>query len=94
MLAGLPKQWNAQHENIHLICASNKVPMLQMAQPIVEELLLLQEGIEMYDACLQRNVLVLAAVLAFMGDNPRTSEILGHLLGSLNKFCRQCMVCI
>ena len=50
ILAGLPKQCNAQHENIHLICASNKVPVLQMAQPIVEELLLLQEGIEMYDA--------------------------------------------
>ena len=92
MLAGLPKQCNAQHENIHLICASNKVPVLQMAQPIVEELLLLQEGIEMYDAHLQKDVLVIAPVLAFMGDNPRASEILGHLLGSPNKFCRQCMV--
>ena len=49
MLAGLPKQCNVQHENIHLICASNKVSVLQMVQPIVEELLL-QEGIEMYDA--------------------------------------------
>ena len=93
MLAGLPKQCNAQHENIHLICASNKVPVLQMAQPIVEELLLLQEGIEMYDAYLQQNVLVPAPVLAFMGDNPRASEILGHMLGSPNKFCQQCMVC-
>ena len=90
MLAGLPKQCNAQH-NIHLICASNKVPVLQMAQPIVE-LLLLQEGIEMYDAHLQQDVFVIAPVLAFMGDNPRASEVLGHLLGSSNKFCRQCMV--
>ena len=64
MLAGVPNQCNAQHENIHLICASNKVPpVLQMAQPIVEELLLLQEGIEMYDAHLQQDVLVIAPVL-------------------------------
>ena len=65
-----------------------------MAQTIVEELLLLQEGIEMYDAYLLQNVLVIAPVLALMGDNPRASEILGHLLGSPNKFFRQCMVYI
>jgi hypothetical protein len=48
----------------------------------------------MYDAHLKQDILILAPVLAFMGDNPRASEILGHLLGSPNKFCQQCMVCI
>ena len=45
----------------------------------------------MFDACLQ-DVLVIAPVLAVMGDNPRASEVAGHLTGSPNKFCRQCMV--
>ena len=92
MLAGLPKALNAQHENIHLMSASNKVPVLQMVKPIVEDLLVLQEGIFMFDAYLQQNVLVVAPVLALMGDNPRASEIAGHLTGNPNKFCRQCMV--
>ena len=87
MLAGLPKELNAQHENIHLMSASNKVPVLQMVKPIVEDLLVLQEGIFMFDAYSQEDVLVVAPVLAVMGDNPRASEIAGHLTGNPNKFC-------
>ena len=34
MLAGLPKELNAQHESIHLMSASNKMPVMQM---IVED---------------------------------------------------------
>ena len=34
MLAGLPNELNAQHQNIHLMSASNKMPVLQM---IVED---------------------------------------------------------
>lgn len=92
MLAGLPKEFNAQHENIHLMSASNKVSVLQMARPIVEYLLVLQNGTFMFDAYLKQEVLVVAPVLAVMGDNPRASEIAGHLTGNPNKFCRQCMV--
>ena len=92
MLAGLPKEFNAQHENIHLMSALNKVPVLQMAIPIVQYLLVLQNGTFMFDAYLQQEVLVVAPVLAVMGDNPRASEIVGHLTGNPNKFCRQCMV--
>jgi hypothetical protein len=92
MLAGLPKELNAQHENIHLMAASNKVPVLEMVKPLVDDLLVLQEGTFMFDAYLQEDVLVVAPVLAVMGDNPRASEIAGHLTGNPNKFCRQCMV--
>ena len=35
---------------------------------------------------------MIAPVLAFMGDNPRASEVVGHMTGYPNKFCRQCMV--
>ena len=56
MLAGLSKQQNAQHENNHLMCALNKVPVLEMVKPIVDDLLTLEKGIVMYDAHLQRCV--------------------------------------
>ena len=92
MLAGLPKALHAQRENIHLMSASNKVPVLQMINATVEDLLVLQEGIFMFNAYLQQEVLVIAPVLAVMGDNPRALETARHLTGNPNKFCGQCMV--
>ena len=56
-----------------------------MVKPIVDDLLVLQEGTFMFDGYLQ-DVLVVAPVLAVMGDNPRPSEIAGHLTGNPNKF--------
>ena len=64
---------HAQHENIHLMSASNEVPVLEMVKRIVDDLLVLQEGTFMFDAYLQ-DVLVTAPVLAVMGDNPTTQE--------------------
>ena len=92
LLAGLPKTLNAQLENIHLMCASNRVSALEQVKPIVEDLLLLQEGIVMFDALWNQDVLVLAPVIACLCDNPRASEIVGHLRGNPNSFCRQCLV--
>ena len=43
LLAGLPRKSNSQLENIHCICASNKVNCLQMAGPIVNDLRKLEE---------------------------------------------------
>ena len=40
-----------QFENTHLTCASNKVPPLEMAVPMVDDLMVLQYiGVEMFDA--------------------------------------------
>lgn len=46
----------------------------------------------MYDAHLQTNVLVVAPILLMLADNPRHSELLNHLGGRANKYCRMCMV--
>ena len=92
ILAGLPRHLNAQLENIHLMCASNRVFALEQVKPIVEELLLLQDGMVMFDTLWNQEVLVLAPVLACLCDNPRASEIVGHLRGNPNSFCRQCLV--
>ena len=49
MLAGLPRAENSKAENIHLIAASNQVTAMDMAEAIVTDLKLLEEGVVMFD---------------------------------------------
>ena len=70
-LAGLPRKVNAQMPNIHFLTCLDSVGVLDMAEPIVEELLHLeQEGTVVYDAYLESNVLVVAPILCAIVDNP------------------------
>ena len=62
LLAGLPKHENAKLRNIHFLTCSNRASVLEMAAPIASNLQKLEEGVEMYDAFLQRNVLVRRAL--------------------------------
>ena len=50
------------------------------------------EGIVVYDAHLQRELLLVAPVEAVLGGNPRASEVMSLMGSSANKFCRMCMV--
>ena len=93
LLAGLPHSHNSQLGNIHFICCSDRVSVLDMAEPIVEQLLDLErDGTVLYHAHLDCQVLVVAPVLCILADNPRASEVVNHLRGSPVKFCRMCMV--
>ena len=51
------------------------------------------DGIEVYDAYLNEQVLVIAPLLCIICDNPQASKLVNHLGGSANKYCRFCMVC-
>ena len=92
LCAGLPHHENAKLHNIHFMTCSNQVSVLSMADAVVPDFLRLEKGIEMYDAHLKRDVLVVAPVLIFIGDNPRHSELLNHRGGRANKYCRMCLV--
>ena len=93
LLAGLPRETNSQLTNIHFLSWSDKVSVLEMAEPITNELVHLErEGTEVYDAHLQCNVLVMAPVLCAICDNPRASEMVNHMKGASIKFCRICNV--
>ena len=93
LLAGLPKTTNHQLENIHFICASNRVDCLKMAEPVVDDLFLLEKkGIVMYDAHLASDVLVVAPVFCGIADNPRALDMASHGGTSARKFCRICEV--
>ena len=77
------------------IFSSNKVSAIEMAAPMVEELLHLQnEGMVVYDAYFKCDVIVVPSVLCILSDNPRASEICNHLGSSASLFCRVCMVCL
>ena len=78
MFAGLPKHENHHLENIHFLCASNNVTSLEMAQPIMNDLLKLEEeGLVTCDAYLREEVLVVAPIICLICDNPRASNHLG-----------------
>lgn len=92
-LAGLPEKEKSKLHNIHLMTCSNKCSVLEMAQPLVDNLLRLElDGVVSYDVSLDMEVLVIAPVLCVLGDNPRHSEIMSHSGSSAKMFCRMCMV--
>ena len=94
LLAGLPHEENAHIHNIHFITCSNQASATDIMGPVIDDLKRLKEGIPMFDAYLQQEVLVVAPVMAFLCDNPRHSELLGHAGGRARKYCRMCMVCV
>lgn len=65
---------------------------LDLAEPLVDNLLKLEEGITMYDAHLGAYVLVMAPVVLIIADNPMSSDLCNHLGSTANKFCRMCLV--
>ena len=92
-IAGLPKALNTDLRNLHLITCSNEVSPLELAEGFISDLVRLEtEGIAVYDAHLECEVLLIAPVLAILGDNPRALEVVSHMGSSANKFCRMCMV--
>ena len=85
---------NTDLQNIHFVCCSHEVGCLELAEGFVQDLLKLEsEGIVVYDAHLKTNVLLLAPVIAVIGDNYRASEVVSQMGSSANRFCRMCMVC-
>ena len=63
-LAGLPKKENGKLHNIHFVCCSNKVSVVDMCAPLASELQELEQaGMNAYDAALHEDVLVVAPVM-------------------------------
>ena len=70
-----------------------QVDCIELAVPMVEELLMLEEkGVMAYDVHEKKEVLVVAPVLCIICDNPRASEVTNNLGPGSRMFCRMCMV--
>ena len=89
---GLPSKEARKFQNIHFVSCSNVVSAMDMTEPLVNDLLLLEEGINMFDASLQREILLIAPVICCLCDNVRASELINHLGSKAKKLCRFCMV--
>ena len=89
LLAGLTRYENSKVSNIHFVCCSDKVTPFEMSEQIVSELNVLETtGIEVYDASACTTALVIAPLILIICDNPRASELLGHLGSTALKYCR------
>eukprot|EP00731_Ephydatia_muelleri_P003526 Em0001g3526a len=84
------KIWN-KFDSYCIRLAGLSAPVMEMAVPLVHELQSLEEGILMFDALFNTNVIVIAPVISFLCDNPRAAEICNHRGSSTHKFCRICM---
>ena len=92
-LACLPKHEARKLNNIHYVTCSNQLSAIELSKPIVEDLQKLENGIELYDAHLGKNVLVVAPLLCAMCDNVRSAELVNHMGSKAVRLCRLCMVC-
>ena len=91
-LACLPVSEARMFHNMHFLTCSNRLSSLEIAGPLVEDLKVLEKGFVLYDSLLQKDVMVIAPVMAVLCDNARASELLNHLGSRATKFCRRCMV--
>ena len=90
---GLPRKERLKTDNIHFLCCSDNLSALELAKPMAEELFMLEtQGLEVYDAQSKQMVLVVAPLICIVADNPMSSELLNHLRGAANKYCRICEV--
>ena len=83
---------NTSLKNIHFLATSNRVSVLELLRPIVDELKTLENGVFLYDSHWKQDVFVIAPIFAVICDNPRASEISSHMTGNPKKFCRLCLV--
>lgn len=92
ILPGLSKHENSQLQNIHFLTCSNRASVLEMAAPIVTDLIDLEKGVTLFDAHYGQEIYVISPVLCVQCDNPRASELLNHQGGNANLYCRMCTV--
>ncbi|KAI9617016.1 hypothetical protein H4Q26_010654 [Puccinia striiformis f. sp. tritici PST-130] len=94
-LSGLPPRLANQEYNCHFLSTSNTAGALELGQQVVPELNeMVREGYDAYNAILEKDVLVMTPVLAFLGDSPMHAEITNTPVpsSSLNP-CRFCDLC-
>ena len=87
-LAGLPIAESRSFQNIHFLLCSNRLSSLDIAGPLVDDFKKLEDGVVVFDASINQDILVFAPVMAVLADNARASELVNHL-GSRAKKVRR-----
>lgn len=91
-LDGLPVTEARMFKNIHFQCCTctNRLSSIDIVQPLVDDLKQLEKGVMMFDAYMEKEVLVIAPVMVILCDNARASELVNHLGSRAKRFCRKC----
>ncbi|KAA1082180.1 hypothetical protein PGTUg99_025472 [Puccinia graminis f. sp. tritici] len=91
-LSGLPPKLSNMQYNCHFLSTSNEAGVLELAEPIVEELNLgSTQGFPAYDPGLNADVLVMTVVLSFQADSPMHAEVTNTTVpGVCLNPCRMC----
>ncbi|KAL9536875.1 hypothetical protein MBANPS3_012293 [Mucor bainieri] len=77
--------------NQYFICAGNKtLSAVDILPPLVDNLVELEDGIEMYSVSHGERVLVVAPLLFIQADNHRQSALCMHMGSGANSCCRKC----
>lgn len=91
--AALPYEKLNARENHFFICTSKKdLSAVDMLPPLVDNLCLLEDGIEVFSAIHNEYVLVVAPILFIACDNPRHSQLGMHKGTNSCFYCRKCLI--
>lgn len=89
--AALDYKERNQKRSHHFVATSPTIKAKDMLTHLVPDIKALEEGVLMYDAALNEEVVVLAPLLMIIADNPRHSERACHA-GVASRFpCRKCV---
>ena len=82
---------NNFHPSQNFFLATGKhINATDMIQPVVEQLIRLQRGIQAFDATTGRKVVICGSLVMGTGDNPAASDLCAHTWRS-NRPCRVCL---
>ncbi|EHS63462.1 uncharacterized protein PGTG_21593 [Puccinia graminis f. sp. tritici CRL 75-36-700-3] len=95
-LAGLHPRMTNQEYHCHFLGTSNVAGVLELAEPIVEEMNeLATNGHFAYDSLLKQDVLIMSVIMAFLADSPMHAEITSTPLpANANSPCRVCQLSV
>ncbi|KAI8144219.1 hypothetical protein BJV82DRAFT_608751 [Fennellomyces sp. T-0311] len=88
--AALPLDERNKRENTFLLCVHKRLSAINMLEEIVRDVRQLEDGMIMYDAVNNEEVLVISPLNFIIGDNARHSELACHKGARANFPCRKC----
>ena len=84
------RQNNFHPSQNFFLAAGRHIKATDMIQPVVEQLIRLQRGIQAFDATTGRKVVICGGLVMGTGDNPAASDLCAHSWRS-NRPCRVCL---
>jgi ribosomal protein L35AE/L33A len=89
--SNMPREKRAQNIHSHILSTSNGIHAMEQLDTVAEDLLDMETGIVGIDGATGRQAIIVSPVAAFLGDNPRQSDVCSHRGMVAHANCRFCM---